>query len=148
MTSLARLGRLSPTLLACLGMSETNSVTYARDCTCAFDEELAAGVAVRHQRLRLVIFQEMPGLWVARGLEHDVIGEARSIGEAVRAAVRLIVAHTGFDIRHDHVPLSAFRPAPQNYWNAYAAGTPVSLQQLGIRAPAEWDICPVVTRRA
>jgi hypothetical protein len=32
------------------------------------------------QRLRLVIMQETPGVWLVRGLEHDVVAEARSIG--------------------------------------------------------------------
>jgi hypothetical protein len=92
------------------------------------------------KRLRLVIFQEAPGLWLVRGLEHDLGAEARTIGEAVRAAMRFVEAHTAFDIRHDHLPLAAFPPAAQRYWNAYATGTPVSLTQFGIVAPAEWDI--------
>ena len=101
----------------------------------------------RDQRLRLVIFQEAPGHWLVRGLEHDVMAEARTIGEVLRAAVRLVEAHTAFDIRHSHAPLSAFRPAPQNYWSAYASGTPVSLDQLGVPPIADWEICAVVAHR-
>jgi hypothetical protein len=89
------------------------------------------------QRLRLVIFQEEPGLWIVRGLEHDVGAEARTIGEAIRAAMRFVDAHTAVDIRHDHLPLSAFPPAPQKYWNAYASGTAVPLT---VGAPIGWDI--------
>ncbi len=92
------------------------------------------------QRLRLVIFQEVPGLWVVRGLEHDVAAEARSIGEAMRAVVRLIEAHSQFDLRHDRMPLAAFRPAPQTYWNAFRTGTPVSLAQFGIAMPLFWSV--------
>ena len=92
------------------------------------------------QRLRLVIFQEAPGLWLARSLEHDLSAEARTIGEGVRALVRLVDAHTAFDRRHAHAPLSAFPPAPQAYWNAYAAGMEVSLAQLGVVLSPEWDI--------
>src|SRR5712691_30109 len=99
-----------------------------------------------HQRLRLVIFQEEPGVWIVRGLEHDLIAEARSIGEAVRAVVRLVDAHAGFDARRDLVPLAAFRPAPQNYWNAFSAGTPVSLAQLGVTPPARWEISLALAR--
>jgi hypothetical protein len=98
----------------------------------------------KDQRLRLLIFQEAPGHWLVRGLEHDVMAEARTIGEAIRAAVRLVEAHTAFDIRHSHVPLSAFRPAPQTLWNAYAAGTPVSLDQLGVIPLEDWEICAAV----
>jgi|tagenome__1003787_1003787.scaffolds.fasta_scaffold20036422_2 hypothetical protein len=92
------------------------------------------------KRLRLVVFQEEPGLWLVRGLEHDLGAEARTIGEAIRAAMQFVQAHTAFDLRHDHLPLSAFRPAAQRYWNAYATGTPVSLSQLGITPSAGWLI--------
>jgi len=89
------------------------------------------------KRLRLVIFQEEPGLWTVRGLEHDVSAEARTIGGAIRAAVQFVDAHTAVDIRHDHLPLSAIPPAPQKYWNAYASGTAVPLT---VGAPIGWDI--------
>ncbi|HEY1912018.1 MAG TPA: hypothetical protein VGG73_13925 [Vicinamibacterales bacterium] len=92
------------------------------------------------KRLRLVIFQEAPGLWLVRGLEHDLGAEARTIGEAVRSALRFVEAHTAFDIRHDHLPLAAFPPASPRYWNAYASGAPVPLTQFGVTAPPEWDI--------
>jgi hypothetical protein len=92
------------------------------------------------RRLRFVIFQDALGLWVVRGLEHDLSAEARTIGQAVRSVARLVQAHTEFDLRHDHLPLSAFPPSAQRYWIAFAAGTLVSLSQLGVSAPAGWDI--------
>jgi len=92
------------------------------------------------ERIRLVIFQDAPSLWTARGLEHDVVAEGKTIGAVLRAAVRFIEAQTAFDIRHGHAPLSMFPPAPQRFWNAYTAGTPVPLSQLGIMCPPEWDI--------
>jgi hypothetical protein len=96
-------------------------------------------------QLRLLIFQEAPGVWMARGLEHDIVAEAWSIGESVRAVVRMLDAHTAFDIRHQHEPLSAFGPAPQRCWNFYKTGTPVPLAQLGIDLPHDWDIRVVVS---
>jgi hypothetical protein len=93
------------------------------------------------------VVQETPGVWLARGLEHDVVVEARSIGAAVRAAVSFIQAHNAFDMRHDLQPLSAFPPAPPNYWQAYGVGTPLSLTQLGISVPDDWDICAAVAHR-
>ena len=100
----------------------------------------ASSVPMTPKRLRLVIFQEAPGLWLVRGLEHDLGAEARTIGEAVRSALRFVEAHTAFDIRHDHLPLSAFPPASPRYWNAYASGTQVPLTQFGVVAPPGWDI--------
>jgi len=98
-------------------------------------------------RLRVLIFQETPGLWVARGLEHDLVAEARSIGESVRAVMRAVDAHTAFDLRHQHEPLSAFRPAPQKCWNSYRTGTPVPLAQLGVEPPYDWDVSVAITVR-
>jgi hypothetical protein len=107
------------------------------------------------KRLRLVVFQEEPGLWLVRGLEHDLGAEARTIGEAIRAAMQFLQAHMAFDQRHDHLPLAAFPPASQKYWNAFASGTPVSLQQLGIVPSPEWQVeaafaarCPADVRQS
>jgi hypothetical protein len=101
---------------------------------------LASILPMTTKRLRLLIFQEAPGMWLVRGLEHDLGAEATTIGEAVRAAVRFMEAHTAFDLRHDHPPLAAFPPAPQKYWNAFATGTAVPLAQLGVTTPPGWDI--------
>ena len=109
--------------------------------------EPAAAASPGHERLRLVILQETPGVWLVRGLEHDVSVEGRSIGTAVRAAVGFVEAHTAFDRRHDLTPLCAFPPSPSKYWDAYGAGSPVALSQLGIDAPAGWDICAAVAHR-
>jgi len=98
-------------------------------------------------QLRVVIFQEGPGIWMARGLEHDIVAEATSIGESVRAVMRAVDAHTTFDRKHRHEPLSAFRPAPQRCWNSYQSGTPVPLAQLGLDPPEDWDIYVAITTR-
>jgi hypothetical protein len=92
------------------------------------------------KRLRLLVFQEAPGLWVVRGLEHDVGAEACTIGEAIRAAVRFVQAHTAFEIRRDHLPLAAFPSSAKKFWNAYATGTQLSLARLGVTVPPEWDV--------
>jgi hypothetical protein len=93
------------------------------------------------ERIRLVIFQDAPAFWIVRGLEHDIVAEGRTIGGALRAAVRFIEAQTSFDVRHGHTPLSMFPPSPQRYWNAYTVGTPVPLGQLGIVPLSQWEIC-------
>ena len=97
------------------------------------------------RRLRFVIVQGTPGIWLVRGLEHDVLVEGRSIGAVVREALTFVRAHTAFDLRHALPPLSAFPPAPQSYWQAYRAGTPLSLSQLGIAQPDGWEVCAAVS---
>lgn len=98
-------------------------------------------------RLSLVLYQDTPGVWVGRGIEHDLTAEGRTIGETVRAVMRLVHAHVEFDARHDRAPLSAFRPAPQPYWNAFSAGTHVPLSQIGAMAPPDWEICVAIARQ-
>jgi len=66
---------------------------------------------------------------------------------AVRAAISFLLANNAFDVRHDLMPLSAFPPAPPKFWQAYGAGTPLSLTQLGITAPNDWEICAAVAHR-
>lgn len=85
-------------------------------------------------------------MWIGRGIEHDLSAEGRTIGETVRAILRLVDAHTSFDQRHDRPPLAAFRPAPQACWNAFAAGTHITLAQLGAIAPPQWDIAVAIAR--
>ena len=92
------------------------------------------------RRLSVVLYQETPGVWVGRGVEHDLSAEGRTIGETVRAMLRFVDAHSQFDVRHDRTPLSAFRPAPQAYWNAFETGTQVTLSQLGAEPLVHWDV--------
>jgi hypothetical protein len=89
-------------------------------------------------RLRVVIFQDAPGLWHARGLEHDLSAEGSTIGQAVRSLARMMQVHAEYDSRHHHPPLVAFPPAAQRYWNAFATGTAVPLSTLGVTPPMGW----------
>ena len=98
------------------------------------------------RRLRLVVYQDVPGVWVGRGIEHDLTAEGRSIGETVRAVLRMVQAHTQYDTRHQRPPLSAFRPAPQACWNAFKCGTQVPLEQLGALPPASWEVSVAIAR--
>jgi hypothetical protein len=97
-------------------------------------------------RLRLVLYQDVPGLWVGRGLEHDISAEGRTMAETIRAIFRMIAAHSAFDARHARAPLSAFRPAAQTYWNAFHGGTVVPLSQLGVLSPLHWEISVAIAQ--
>ena len=123
---------------------QTAHRSHAYDCTSPDIERATTPI---RRRLRIVIVQDTPGVWLVRGLEHDVVVEGRSIGAAVRAAISLLQAHNAFDLRHDLMPLSAFPPAPPKFWQAYGAGAPLSLTQLGITPPADWEICAAVAHR-
>ena len=85
----------------------------------------------RQYRFRLVVYQDVPGLWVGRGLDHDIRAEGRTIGETVRALLRMIQAHGAFDTCDERDPLSALPAAPHSCWNAFGSGAPITLAQLG-----------------
>jgi hypothetical protein len=76
-------------------------------------------------RIRILLFQDLPGVWTARALEHDIVAEGRSMEAAMQAVLRIMRAHLDFDRRHHHEPLSGFPAAPQAYWNAFKRGTPI-----------------------
>jgi hypothetical protein len=73
--------------------------------------------------VRILVFEDLPGIWTARSLEHDIVAESRSIEMAIQAVLRIMRAHADFDRRHNRAPLSAFRAAPQIYWNAFRRGS-------------------------
>jgi hypothetical protein len=97
--------------------------------------------------LHVVLFQDAPGMWIGRVLEHDMLTEARTIGEALRSTVRLIDAHSAFDRRHRRAPLSAFDGAPPHCWAAFTSGAPLTLAQLGIEQPYAWHVVAAIARR-
>ena len=83
-------------------------------------------------RLRILVFPETHGTWTARGLEHDLAAEGRTIEAAVDTLLKIARAHAAYDRRHNREPLSAFAPAPQLYWTAFTGAT-------RLPAPAEFE---------
>ncbi len=73
--------------------------------------------------LRVLVYPQTGGTWTARGLEHDISAEARTVEAAVDALVRIIRAHVAYDRRHKREPLSAFAAAPRRFREAFAYGT-------------------------
>jgi hypothetical protein len=62
--------------------------------------------------LRVLLFQDLPGRWSARSLEHDVAVDGRNLEIVIDRILQLIFAHIDFDRRHGRAPLSTFPPAP------------------------------------
>jgi hypothetical protein len=75
--------------------------------------------------LRILVIQQLRGLWVARGLEHDISIENRSMERAIDAVVGIAKAHSDFDQRHGRVALSSLPAAPRWCWTAYQHATPL-----------------------
>ena len=83
-------------------------------------------------RLRILVFPQTYGTWTARGLEHDLAADGRTIEAAVDTLLKIARAHVAYDRRHNREPLSAFAPAPQLYWAAFGGAT-------RLPAPVELD---------
>lgn len=88
-------------------------------------------MARRH--LRIVVFPETRRSWTARGLDHDLSAEGRTIEAALDTLLRITRAHIAFDLRHNCEPLSAFATAPRAYWEAFAGG-----RRLTIPTALDW----------
>jgi hypothetical protein len=85
--------------------------------------------------LRILLYQDLPEIWVARSLEHDIAVEGSSIDEASEWLLRIILAHVEFDRRHGRPPLSAFPAAPRRYWNAFVDATTLRTVSCGHHEP-------------
>ena len=90
--------------------------------------------------LRILVFQSLRGVWVARALEHDVAAEARSREAAVSAVLQILFAHIDLDRRHGRAPLSAFPAAPERYRSAFARAIPIRMVSTAPRKGASEDL--------
>ena len=101
--------------------------------------------------LRVLIFEDVPGTWVAQVLEKDMAAHGPTAYAAL-AAVQLVLqahvnfdtrhnlqrsrfpdawvalqAHVNFDTRHNRQPLSRLKQAPDVYWRAYERAEPLTI---------------------
>jgi hypothetical protein len=79
--------------------------------------------------LRVLLIQDLPSLWTARGLEHNIVTEGRTSEKAIRGILGFVAAHIGYDRRHNRPPLSAFPPAPKRFWTTFERATPLERVQ-------------------
>jgi hypothetical protein len=78
-----------------------------------------------HQPLRVLLYQDLPGRWSARSLEHDLSVDGGTIETVLDRILTLIFAHIDYDRRHGHAPLSAFPAAPRRFWDAFEKARPM-----------------------
>jgi hypothetical protein len=78
-------------------------------------------------RLRVLVFPDTSCTWTARSLEHDLAAAGSSVEAALDTLLKIARAHVAYDLRHGREPLSAFAPAPQLYWSAFAGATRIPI---------------------
>jgi hypothetical protein len=72
----------------------------------------------RRYAVRAVIFQE--GEWLcAQCLEYDLVAQAKSLQELLKAFERLIVGHITVRLRHKQQPFRDLPRAPKKYWTLF-----------------------------
>lgn len=86
---------------------------------------------VEPRGLRVLVFQRLRGTWVARGLEHDLAVEGRSLASVIDRIHQLVLAHVAFDRRHGRAPLSTFPAAPRRFWDAFERATRLPTRKSG-----------------
>lgn len=79
---------------------------------------------------RILVIQQLRGLWVARGLEYDIAVEHRCMEQAIETVVGIARAHSRFDRRHGRRALSTLPSAPRWCWTAFQQAMPLRIQRL------------------
>jgi hypothetical protein len=97
-------------------------------------------------RLTVVVFPESSRWWIARSLERDIAAAGRTAESALDSIVKIAQAHVVFDVRHGREPLSAFAPAPRQYWKAFLAADR-SGQEAELRDPERDRVIRVIAAR-
>lgn len=65
----------------------------------------------------LLLMEE--GMWVAQCLNYDIAAQGKTLEAAKEAFARTFAGQVCVDLHHNVEPLSAFPPAPAEYWNQF-----------------------------
>ena len=60
-------------------------------------------------------------MWIAQCLEHDIAAQGATFAGAKDAFARAVAAQIAVAVHHGEEPLATFEPAPQQYWELFAA---------------------------
>lgn len=58
-------------------------------------------------------------VWVAQGLEYDIVGQGKSLKEAIKAFERTCVGQIAIDVEHGSRPLEGIEQAPAEIWEMF-----------------------------
>src|SRR5436189_4902715 len=75
-------------------------------------------------RIRVLLFEEEVGnckLWVAQGLEYDIVAQGKTIEAARTAFERTFMTQVCIDIEHERKPFQSVGRAPQPYFAKFKA---------------------------
>jgi|GEM_PF-7084240 len=81
--------------------------------------------------LRVLLLQQDDGLWAAQCIDHDIVAQGNSIGEAKRAFERTVVGQILFDFKNGRAPLATFSPAPLRLQEMFDRAADLALADKG-----------------
>jgi hypothetical protein len=58
-------------------------------------------------------------VWVAQGLEYDIVAQGKSLKEAIKAFERTCVGQIAIDVEHGNRPLDGIEQAPEQFWDMF-----------------------------
>jgi hypothetical protein len=80
-------------------------------------EEVAMGQTYTFQ-VSLLLLREGE-IWVAQGLEYDIVAQGKSLKEAIKAFERTCVGQIAIDVKHGNRPLEGIEQAPAEIWEMF-----------------------------
>ncbi len=100
--------------------------------------------------LRVLLIRQEDGLWAAQCIDHDIVAQGNSIGEAKRAFERTVMGQILFDFKNGQRPLAAFPPAPPRLREIFDRAEELTLADKGpIKLPEgtpDAFICNQITK--
>jgi hypothetical protein len=85
--------------------------------------------------------------WSAQCLEYDIATQARTLPELRNELERMLLHHVVLTLEEGKAPFKELRPAPQRYWDLFAAAKlRVEGDELPFRLPESVDFPPILPR--
>ena len=75
----------------------------------------------RGSSINVLIFHH-DDLWIAQGLEHDIVAQGSSIDHVEQRFVHTLVAQVLMDLKEGKEPLADLGPAPEGWKNSFSGG--------------------------
>ncbi len=100
--------------------------------------------------LRVLLLQQRDGLWAAQCVDHDIVAQGNSVGEAKRAFERTVMGQILFDFKNGRAPLATFPPASSELREMFERAEDLALADKGpIKLPEgmpEAFVCNQITK--
>lgn len=82
----------------------------------------------RRLSINVLIFPN-DGLWIAQGLEHDIVAQGNSIDHVEQRFVHTLVAQVLMDSMEGKEPLANLGPAPEKCMNGFTKGRKMTFEK-------------------